>query len=239
MNILPIWGTMRMLQHSNSPVFWTSFLEQLYLKGIRHIHSSNEYESFPLLTKCLQRLNEKGIIFGHIVKLAEPSFHEGNFSEDRFVSKIDLYNQILPGQIETIQWMWRSERSDNFRIDSFLNQKESVEIAFKKYNVCCFPYSTGFAEEAIRLKNLNGLVVYWNKNEINYLKSVTRASKNNKVNYILRPFGGGRIGGLSSSEMLHYCKEVPGLKGIIFTATKDEHLNEAISFFEKNLKSIV
>lgn len=221
-----------MLEHSNDPEFWTNFLEKLYSMGVRHIHSSNEYESFPLLTKCLQRLCEKGIIFEHIVKLAEPSFHESEFSEDRFVSKIDLYNQVLPGQIRTIQWMWRSERSDDFRIENFLKQKESVDIAFKKYNVCCFPYSTEFAEEAINLKNLNGLVIYWNKNEEDYLKSAIRACKNKKVNYILRPFGAGNTGGLASSKMLNHCKGVPCLEGIIFTATKDEHLNEAISFFK-------
>jgi hypothetical protein len=232
MNILPIWGTMRMLEYSNDPAYWSGFLESLYLKGIRHIHSSNEYESFSLLTECLGRLSKKGIVFSHIVKLAEPSFSESKFSEERLVSKIDFYNLMLPGKIETIQWMWRSEGADNDRIASFLKQKESVEIAFKKYNICCFPYSSEFADKAIELKNLNGLIIYWNRDEIDYLRSANKASKKNKVNYILRPFGAGKNRGLSSSDMLNYCKEIPSLRGIIFTATKDDHLNEAINFFK-------
>ena len=232
MNVLPIWGTMRMLESSCDPVFWTSFLENLYFKGVRHIHSSNEYESFAILTECLLILSKKGIVFSHIIKLAEPSFNESKFSAERLLSKLDFYNQMLPGKIETIQWMWRSEGLDNDRIASFLKQQESLDVAFEKYNICCFPYSTNFADKAIELKNLNGLIIYWNKFETEYLESAINGSKKNKVNYVLRPFGGAKTKSFSSIDMLSFCKRIPSLRGIIFTATTDEHLNEAIHFFK-------
>ena len=59
MRCLPIWGTMRMLEHSDKPNFWIKFFEKLYLSGVRHLHSSYEYESFSLLSQSLKLLEKK------------------------------------------------------------------------------------------------------------------------------------------------------------------------------------
>lgn len=232
MGCLPIWGTMRMLDHSNNPSYWVKFFENLHEKGVRHLHSSTEYKTFPLLIESLRRLKEKkNITFNHIVKLGEPSFNEEQFSKERFESKLDFYKLMLPGKIEIIQWMWRSEEKDLKRIRKFVSQKKEINKVFKKYKVCCFPYTKQFGDLVIELSNLSGLIIYWNYMETDFLKIATKVSKKNKANIVLRPFINSKKNSLISNNALKFCEKIPNLKGIIFTATKKKHLNEALDFF--------
>ncbi len=234
MDCLPIWGTMRMLEHSNSPSYWVKFFEDLHAKGVRHLHSSIEYKTFPLLTESLRRLKEKkNITFNHFIKLGEPSFNEIKFSKERFESKLDYYRLMLPGKIEIIQWMWRSKEKDSKRIKKFMSQKKEINKVFKKYKVCCFPYTKQFGDLVIELSNLSGLIIYWNYMETDFLKIAIKVSRKNKMNIVLRPFINSKKKLLISQKALKFCEKIPNLKGIIFTATKKKHLNDALDFFNK------
>ena len=231
--IIPVWGTMRMLEHSEDVLFWETFLENLHNKGITHLHSSIEYSSFSLLSEVLRRLSKKNIIFNHIVKLAEPSFHENGFFKERFLVKLDTYERLLFGPIVSIQWMWRSELEDKVRIKSFLEEIGKVEQIAKEYPLYCFPYSQAFAKEAIKINSLNGLVLYWNKKEVEYEGIIKSTYNFNMSTIVLRPFHAGNSGDVNTFQALNFCKGIDNLKYIVFTATKENHLNKAFQFFNE------
>ena len=62
------------------------------------------------------------------------------------------------------------------------------------------------------------------------MKFQKKVSKKRRKNIIIRPFINSKEK-IITKKSLNYCKKIPKLKGIIFTATKKKHLEESLDFF--------
>ncbi len=241
-----IWGTMRMLEHSSESHFWEGFFIRLKDNGIGIIHSSIEYESFPMLCEVLRRLKQRNITFKHVVKLAEPSFDDDGFSPERLHYKIETYKRLLgSNSIHTIQWMWRKDldndcrrieefhRNQSIFIESFATEKNQDNII----NVMCFPYSTQFADTILDASVIDGLIVYCNPNEQEYNSSLEKCRILEKQVYTLRPFQTGKIS-KTTKELLDFSFQPSSVVATILTATKDENILSVFDYIRDYEKTI-
>ena len=222
---------MRMLEHSQDPEFWVDFLKKIHGFGIKTLHSSIEYDSFPLLCETLRRLKDVNINFTHVIKLAEPSFDDNAFSKDRFLYKLETYRKMLKcDSIDTVQWMWRSSlEEDQQRINDFKETQSVISEAFAQgrlisTNIMCFPYSKKFAHECVKSDISDGLVIYWNPLEQEYLDIIMHCHSVGKNVYSIRPFAGGKVK-IATNELLDFTFQQKGIHATILTATKPEHIN--------------
>ncbi len=233
-----IWGTMRLLAHTQEPAFWVNFFRDLHQRGIDTLHSSLEYDSFPLLCDVLRRLREDGVTFRHMVKLAEPSFAENHFSPDRLLAKLQAYQHLLGSDtIHHIQWMWRSDlQHETRRLAAFQQQHTDLHTAFAQLKttgqaakITCFPYTPGFADAALAIPSLDGLTVYWNPQEQDYLPQMQACVQQHKQVYTLRPFGAGQLHGSTSAESLDFTLHTRLVTATVFTATQQPHLDQVLT----------
>ena len=88
-----VLGTMRMHETGNTPSALAKFLVAIHERGVRSLHSSFEYDSFPLLCETLKELNRNSSSckFRHVVKLAEPTFNESGFNATRLQDRLERY----------------------------------------------------------------------------------------------------------------------------------------------------
>jgi aryl-alcohol dehydrogenase-like predicted oxidoreductase len=233
-----IWGTMRMLAHTQEPAFWVDFFRDLHQRGINTLHSSLEYDSFPLLCEVLRRLRKDGITFRHMVKLAEPSFADTDFSPNRLLAKLQAYQHLLGTDcIHHVQWMWRSDlQHETNRVVTFTQQHADIHSAFahlkstgQAQQITCFPYTPGFADATLAIPSLDGLTVYWNPQEQDYLPQMQACVQHRKQVYTLRPFGAGQLHNTTSAELLDFTFHTQLVTATVFTATRPAHLDQVLA----------
>jgi hypothetical protein len=238
-----ILGSMRMHEIDRSLPQWVDFFLQAYGVGIRKLHSSNEYESYPLLCEVLKRLSEcrPDVIFSHIVKLADPSFDESGFDADRLETRVRNYcTELGVTKINDVQWMWRSGLDDDStRVANFKINKEKIMSAAEKMRatglierLLCFPYSRGFAEAAVAGGVFDGLVVYRNLNEMEYNGVIARAEQNQIVTLIIRPLHAGELLSdkvRSAKDIFDAALDMPGIESGIVSTSNIAHLRELLS----------
>ncbi len=237
-----IFGTMRMSIETNSISNWVELFKQMWDVGITIHHVSSEYDSYNFHLNVLNEFRkihpECHIDF--IVKLAEPHFGSFSFNEELFISHIDKYRKDLNvSTIHSIQWMWRGDINKNEdRLKDFDRDKlliyQSVEHAkstqkIKFFHV--FPYSIDFAEFAISLDFVDGLIVYRNIIEKEYDDLILRQAKLNKFSYIIRPLAAGKLDFNISkpSDYFKYALDLPSIKGGIISISSVERLNELLT----------
>lgn len=241
-----IYGTMRMLEKSRSISDWADFLREIHQAGIRTLHSSDEYESFPLLCEALSTLRREnpGLVFRHVVKLAEPSFDDRAFSQQRLTQKLEGYRLALGvRQLSVVQWMWRADlTNESKRQSDFHSEAAKLEAAFTEVRaqglvdeVVCFPYTPGFALRALEFDWLDGLAVYRNPNEPEYNDALNGAAARDALAYVIRPFAGGHaLSGASGGacELLRFAYAPTAVKGIVVTATERAHIQSLLECIE-------
>lgn len=191
-----IFGSMRMDESKGNEDYWAELLCAAYHAGIDTIHSSSEYESFPLLIKTLKKLAliDKKVKFKHIVKLAEPHFSDSEYSSERLKEKLNDYlTKLQVERLEAIQWMWRSNLSDSQRIESFLDHHKKIRHDIQSLkqesligSALCFPYSVEFMKEALRLQVFDGFCVYRNPKELEYDDILKQCDRQTVIS--IRPF---------------------------------------------------
>lgn len=195
---------MRLLEVERSLTDWAAFFRQVHDLGITRLHSSMEYESFPLLCEILAvlRTDDPRICFTHVVKLAEPSFDDAAFSATRMIEKVDSYRQQLGSDcIDDIQWMWRQDLDeDERRIARY--EEESAAICRTAQELkqagsirrfLCFPYSPEFAETAIATAGIDGLAIYRNIQEREYDPALAICNRLGKTALAIRPLNAGKV----------------------------------------------
>jgi aryl-alcohol dehydrogenase-like predicted oxidoreductase len=238
-----ILGTMRLLEHNRTVSEWSNFFEDVYDLGIRTLHSSSEYDSFPLLCEILGSLKRSNpsIRFRHIIKLANPSFDEDGFSLPRLKHAIGNYrNRLQSDRIEDVQWMWRNNLSDeNQRLADFSKSVSTItEAIFTLKSQAlinrffCFPYTTEFGQMAIEVPAVDGLVVYRNYEEILYDTLIDVCAERNKAAIIIRPFNGGatlrnRIDTPKSN--LAFAINKPAIESAIISSGNLDHIRQLIA----------
>ncbi|KYG69906.1 hypothetical protein AZI85_16055 [Bdellovibrio bacteriovorus] len=238
-----VLGTMRLHEVTLDVSFWVQFFCEAHSLGVRKLHSSSEYESYPLLKEALSFLKKKHphVEFEHIVKLAEPSFGDVGFEVGRLTKKVNDYlSDLQTAHLSVVQWMWRLNlNEDQIRIRDFIaacpclaKEVEDLKLQNKIKQFMCFPYSVPFANSAIRIECIDGLVVYRNVIETEYDKSIELAAKLGKKSYILRPLAAGEAlknTNKTARELFEWALSHQGIEGAIISISKLEHIRDFAS----------
>ena len=236
-------GTMRLTDVDRRLPEWVKFFTEIQSIGIDTLHSSVEYESFPLLCSILSACHRSSNFtpFRHIVKIAEPSFDDAEFDADRLDAKIDAYCADLgTDMIADVQWMWRASLSDDaLRITDFERQRSSIAAAVKKLKTAkkisrffVFPYSVTFAQRAIEQDFVDGLIVYRNVEETEYDSVIERCGVLSKSCIIIRPFNAGAVflqDRRSPPELLEYALNKSSIDQAIISSNSIEHLTSLVA----------
>jgi hypothetical protein len=230
-----VLGTMRFLDVERTTVEWREFLRSAYNLGYQTLHSSSEYESFPLLSGLLS--NSGDIRFRHVVKLAEPSFDDEDFDAGRLEQKVHDYCRSLSTPvIHDVQWMWRHSLKDEAaRLSQFERRLDAIGDAATRLKTSgliqrffCFPYTPGFAAAALAHDAIDGLIVYRNVNETEYDAHIDDCAKLGKTCQIIRPFFGCAEGvptDISHEEMLTFALNKPAIESAILSSNSVAHLS--------------
>ncbi|WP_374028259.1 hypothetical protein ACES2J_07705 [Bdellovibrio bacteriovorus] len=238
-----VLGTMRLHERTQDVGAWVQFFIEAHRLGVRKLHSSSEYESYPLLKEilCYLKKNHPEIEFEHIVKLAEPSFNDAGYESGRLTEKVNDYLlDLQTSRLAVIQWMWRlSLKEDELRIQNFLeassglsSEVSELKSGSKIEQVMCFPYSVSFANTAIQQNFIDGLVVYRNVLETEYDESLKAATRLGKESYIIRPLAAGKAlseAGKPARELYNWALDHEGVVGAIVSISKPHHLRDLAS----------
>lgn len=235
-----ILGTMRLNQVSRSIAEWVDYFSAAHRLGIVKLHSSSEYETFPLLCEILANLSrlKTPLTFKHVVKLAEPSFDDNGFDPTRLISKVDEYRQLLGTDcIHDVQWMWRRGLdNDEERVAAFINSAgalhsvaDELKSQGKIERLICFPYSPKFADEAVRAEAIDGLAVYRNQHETEYDAAISNCTAANKMVLVIRPLNAGKVlssDGKTPADCLRFSLDMQAIEAGIISSNSLCHLRE-------------
>lgn len=233
-------GTMRLLEVERNQDQWVAFFAAVHGLGIRSLHSSAEYESFPLLASVVasQSFADARLQFRHIIKLAEPSFDDSGFDAGRFEERVRAYcHAFATPVVHDVQWMWRQKlNDDSARISDFRAQFERIADAVEMLKskglierFFCFPYSIEFAQVALGLPMIDGLVVYRNAQEVDYDPLILLSGSLGKPCHIIRPFNAGKVFAdrrLSPAEHLRLALDLPAIESAILSSNNIKHLEQ-------------
>jgi hypothetical protein len=239
----PILGTMRLLEHHADADTWAGFFATLWDAGVCTMHSSHEYESFELVCTSIATLKRSrpDIAFRHVVKLADPHFSEDEFDAHRFVERLTDYRERLgTHKIHEVQWMWRAGLDDDrARTERFVDAASTIHAIVKDCKdqgflerFLCFPYTPAFAAAAIEQPAIDGLVVYRNRDELDYEAALDRAHSLGKHSLIIRPFNGGAVLNASSTDPVadyRFAVDHPAITGAIVSMSKARHAEALVA----------
>ncbi len=228
-----------MHEHSLSLNQWADFFCNLHRRGVRLLHSSNEYDSFGLLCDVLTEIRSRdcGVQFKHVVKLAEPSFDDERFDALRLGQKVDAYlSALVCDRLDTVQWMWRRDLDDDVkRIRDMARATPHIAAVFETLKaegkivyVGCFPYSVDFASEVSGSKMIDRLIFYRNPLEKDYDHLLEKCIVSGKKVIALRPFAAGMAfqePTRTAVDLIKYALGHECVAGTVFTATKSEHVD--------------
>ncbi len=236
-----ILGTMRWTDVERSAADWAGFLEAVHDLGITTLHSSSEYDTFPLLCSALAelRLASPDIAFRHVVKLADPHFGEDGFDAARLESRIDTYRTALAVDcIDDIQWMWRQRLDDDAqRIADMTAQADAIAAARDRLvgagkigRLLCFPYSPAFGQAVVATGAIDGLVVYRNGSERSDDVAIVAAAKQTLPTLIIRPFHAGALlaEGADPRALLADALGLTGIEAAILSSNSIDHLGQLV-----------
>lgn len=228
-----ILGTMRLHEIDRDVEAWADFFLAAHKLGVDTLHSSTEYESFPLLLRILARVADIAPYtrFRHMVKLGEPHFDENDFDAERLSGRIDEYRKALNADcIADVQWMWRNGlKDDASRVAQFRAAARQIAAAFATLKsggaverFMCFPYTPAFADAALDMDGMDGLVVYRNIEEVEYEAALDRAGAQGKPCIVIRPFLGGRLvkdGASDPVAMVRFALDKPAIEAAVVSSS--------------------
>jgi aryl-alcohol dehydrogenase-like predicted oxidoreductase len=233
-------GTMRMLAVERSEAKWLDFLSEAHRLGLQTLHSSVEYDSFPLLSSLLSQSDTVESLpkFRHIAKLAEPSFDDQGFDTSRLRNRVEAYLSALSTPVlHDVQWMWRQSLNiDELRVEQFDRQLDLIAEAVGRLKrdglierFFCFPYSIAFGRVALEHEAIDGLIVYRNVQETEYDPLIDRSYELSKPCHIIRPFNAGvalETDQRTHGALLAFALDKPAIESAILSSNSIEHLQQ-------------
>ena len=189
-------GTMRFLDKGLTETQVIQLLEESWEAGITSHHSSSEYSSYKLYTKALQKSSMRNNV-KHLVKLSSPHFEDDEFSGKILEERVDAQLKTLQIDcIDVLQWLVRSKPiNDADRLLTLQDKKEEIKEVLtslkqkgKIKSVFSFPYSVPFANEVIKFPEVDGIISYLNKEELDYVPFA-----NNNPFIAIRPLFAGKL----------------------------------------------
>lgn len=237
-----IFGTMRMHEIERKPEIWAEFFEQLYARGVRVLHSSDEYESFALLCASLEHLRKSSATcrFRHVVKLAEPSFDNDGFNRGRLAERLMRYSDALQSDlIDDVQWMWRQDlKNEPKRISDLtgsLSEISETVVALKQQGLMrrffCFPYTTTCSDALLDAEFVDGFTIYRNQREHEFDYLLDSCADRSKTCLVIRPFAAGDLleaGRPEPREQLAVALDHIAIEAAILSTSSLAHLDDLI-----------
>ena len=154
--------------------------------GITCIHSASEYGT-RWLTGQVLRDHPKRKDLHHVIKVNEPDFGDARFEAGRFRAKVEeALTELHTEQIAVVQHLQRGSAAkagiyrgddDDTRIaefdrdaDEFRRVVDKLKREGKMASLVSFPYTPRFAEHAVASGMYDGLVIYFNILETEWME---------------------------------------------------------------------
>ncbi len=206
------FGTMRMTdlaKDADGPGA-AEFLTQLHELGIDSHHSSWEYDSDLHYLAALKKAAGWGYQFKHVVKLAEPSWDDLEFSPQRFQSKIrDECQRLGVEHLDVVQWLIRTKDPEDEAVCLALLERDAglIQDTFNTMieegligAVVGFPYRPRIGQRLVAAQPgspplVDGLSIYLNDLEPDPADLEATALSTACPILAIRPFAGGQIPG--------------------------------------------
>jgi len=230
-------GSMRLHEHPHLDDDGITRLLAASLElGVTTIHVSTEYDSHPLFLRALRRLGARPFQF--VAKLAEPHFGDLEFSRERLVAKVEGYLHDLGSErLDVVQWMWRGDlKNEADRLQRFRAASAEISDAFAELRtagkigaVAPFPYTPAFAELVIDL-GWDGLAVYLNPLEQEYLPQILRAAAAGSSTIAIRPLAATKaLASVCVDDCVRSVLSRPGVATAVVSYSSIQHLEELTS----------
>ena len=227
-----IYGTMRMLGVKRSLSKWAYIFDELFEKGVRSFHVSKEYDSYGLFLEVLKKSNFNKKKINIYAKCFSPNFNDQVYDEKKLSALLNCYLKDLSLDRINIQWMWRADlNNDDYRCKSFYQKIPEINYSLGKLKkksvneIYCFPYSIKFAKLVIKIKNINGLSVYFNPIEKSYKQFL------GKKNIGIRPLYGGKLTSkYTFSELINFSLKEKKITKIVLSINKIKNLKYFYNF---------
>ena len=190
-----VLGTMKLKKYFNNSKDLANYLNYAFDNGFRKLHISNEYSSYNLLIKSLEKIKKKK--FTIFIKLSEPKKDQIKFSLKRFINKIEKYRHDFGKKHSYIIQLVNRYKCKNSR-EYLFNEKKTFDhledtiLKLKKKNIIkkfyFFPYYRN--ENKIKKNSfIDGITCYRNLKQ----KKYDKYAKKNKYKIIaMRTLGGSQ-----------------------------------------------
>lgn len=177
-------------------------LERAIERGVNFIHSSYEYGTRWAVGDVLKD-HPKRHEMRHIIKVPVPNrADEGRFDPVRFRQIVEeALRDLHTDCIHVLQHLQRAEPNvEEIRIphipgvhgpmmEVFARLKDEGKVGY----LATFPYSPGFAAEALKTGDFSGMVAYYNPIEMEMARYFPRMEANGEGFFCIRPFMAGLL----------------------------------------------
>ena len=177
-------------------------LEHAIDRGINFIRSSYEYKTRWAMSRVLKD-HPKRHDLHHIIKVPVPDFDDGGtFDAAKFRLRVEeALRDLHTDRIDVLQHLQRARpNDDNLRIldiagtteamlDCFATLREEGKVGY----LTTFPYTSGFAKEALQANAFTGMVAYYNPIEMEMAEYFSQMETNGQGFFCIRPFMGGLL----------------------------------------------
>ncbi len=189
-----VLGTMKLKKYFNNSKDLANYLNYAFDNGFKKLHISNEYSSYNLLIKSLEKTKKKFTIF---IKLSEPKKDQIKFSLKRFINKIKKYRYDLGKKHSYViqlvnRYKCKNSREYLFNENKTFDHLEDTILKLKKKKIIkkfyFFPYFKN-KNKINKYSFIDGITCYRNLKQ----KKHDKYAKKNKYKIIaMRTFGGNR-----------------------------------------------
>ncbi len=177
-------------------------LERALERGVNFIHSSYEYGTRWAVGQVLKDHPKRGDLH-HIIKVPVPDFDDGGvFDAAKFRQRVEeALRDLHAERIAVLQHLHRARpNEDALRIphipavceamlETFAQLRDEGKVGY----LTTFPYSPGFAPEALKTGAFSGMVAYYNPIEMEMAEYFPRLEEEGQGFFCIRPFMGGLL----------------------------------------------
>ncbi len=177
-------------------------LERALERGVNFIHSSYEYETRWAVGQVLKDHPKRHHVH-HIIKVPVPDFDDGGkFDPAKFRLRVEeALRDLHADRIDVLQHVQRAKpNTDTLRIpdiqavhgpmmEIFEKLKDEGKVRF----LTTFPYTPGFAVEALKTGVFSGMVAYYNPIEMEMAEFFPEMERQKQGFFCIRPFMAGLL----------------------------------------------
>lgn len=177
-------------------------LERALDRGVNFIHSSYEYGTRWAVGEVLKNHPKRHDLY-HIIKVPVPDFDDGGqFDKGKFRLRVEeALRDLHTERIDVLQHLQRARpNSDEERIPNIPAVHEPMMEIFEKLKeegkvgyLTTFPYTPGFAAEALETGDFSGMVAYYNPIEIEMAQFFPQMEEKGQGFFCIRPFMAGLL----------------------------------------------